>query len=347
MRHSFLCVSIALVAGHLSTPTFALTEDESNTIRAHQAVRNSVVLVLVWGGDSVTQVESGDLLASGSGVTIDEGLVVTNYHVVEAASRIELIAAAGERVDAALVGTAPGLDLALLRVPLDAEKLPPAPLGKGSDLRTGQTILAIGSPFGFDHSVTSGIVSGLNRELPDLELGPALIQFDAAVNPGQSGGALVDSKGRVVGLITAKVMAGEALGFAIPIELATNVVPELKRMGHAFRPQLGFGGVQVTPDLARLFDLPSETGLLIEEVDADSPAQRAGLAAGERRVLLGDKDYVLGGDIVVGINGTRIHASTELMLYLLQLRPGDRFSLEVVGTAGTRSVEIVVPPMRH
>lgn len=347
MRHVLLSIALALVVCHLSSPAFALTAEETNLIRAHEAVMRSVVLVLVWGGNSATQIESGELLTNGSGVAIEEGLVLTNYHVVEAASRIEVLVPGGEKVGAVLVGTAPGLDLALLRVPLDAERLPPAGLGRGSDLRTGQTILAVGSPFGFDHSVTSGIVSGLNREFPGLEFGPALIQFDAAINPGQSGGALADSEGRVVGLITAKVLAGEALGFAIPMELATRVVPELKRMGHAFRPQLGFSGFDINLDLARLFDLPSDTGLLVEEVDADSPAERGGLTGGDRHVVLGDKEYVLGGDIVIGLNGTRIHASAELMLHLLALRPGDRFSLEVLSASGTRTVELTVPPMSY
>jgi S1-C subfamily serine protease len=324
----------------------ALTEQERSNIEAHARVARSVVLILVWG----TDVRSGLPVAvqvSGSGFAVKPGLIATNYHVVEPAYRIEVILQDGDEVGASIVGTAPTMDLALLRVPVDAGRLPPAPLGSALDLQVGQTVMTVSNPLGIWHSATSGIVSGLNRELPGFELGPSLIQFDAPLNRGQSGGPLVDSQGRVVGVTTAKLADADAMGLAIPIDLLTHILPDLEAMGHPFRPDMGLSGATVHPLLATLLDLPASNGVLVERVDPGSPADRAGLRAGHRHVTVGGREYVLQGDVVVAVNGQPVQGNQDLWLRFLAASPGDVLELTVVRADGTHVSRLTVPEMSH
>lgn len=324
----------------------ALTEEERNTIAAHDRVARSVVLVLVRGGESEPG-EAVEIRVSGSGFAIEPGLVVTNYHVIAVAAEIEVILQDGEHAGAVVVGTAPGFDLALLRVPIDSDRLPPAAIGSGLDLEIGQKVLTVSNSLGIWHSATVGIVSGLNREVPGLDLGPSMIQFDAALNPGQSGGPLVDSEGHVVGVTTAKIESAEGMGFAIPVDVVARILPDLKEMGHPFSPRMGFQGTSVDLYLARLFELPAPSGVLVEELEPGGVAQHAGLVAGQRRVVLGRHEYVLGGDIIVAVDGVPVGGSQDLMLRFLAARPGDELVLSVVGTEGRRKVLLVIPEMTH
>ncbi len=337
---------VLLVFG-VSDPALSLTNEERNTIQVCASVSQSMVLILSRGVETRGDDRVREIWTSGSGIAIKPGLVLTNFHVLEQAWSLEVVLQDGRRVDATLIGTAPGLDLALLRVPVSSDTLPPARLAATHNMKVGQKVLAIGSPFGLDHSVTSGIVSGLDREVLGLELGPSFIQFDAPVNPGQSGGALVDSDGQVVGLITAKVSGGESVGFALPIDIAVRAIPDLERMGHAFRPQLGFGGIEVTADLAALFDLPVKTGILVQEIDEGGAAHKAGLKLGQRHIYLNDRDYILDGDIIVAVDGLPTRKPMDLLLRLLSTRPGETLGLEVVSSTGPRHVEVIIPPMEH
>jgi S1-C subfamily serine protease len=348
----FLAVVVTLAlgttAGVTTTTTLALTPEEENTIDVYEALLPSVVTIVA---ETIT--EAGSPLGTqaavslGSGFAIEAGLVVTNYHVIDSARRILVVLHDGRREIAGVVGTAPGFDLAVLRVPFSAEELLPAPLGTVSDLRVGQKVLTVSSPLGLHHSVTVGVVSSLYRELPGLDLGPNLIQFDAPLNRGQSGGPLADSDGRVIGVTTAKVEQAEAIGFAIPVDVVANILPDLTSMGHAFQPQLGFSGTTVTPELAALFDLPAEHGVLVESTVEGSVAWRAGLRPGARRVYLGRRDYILGGDILVALNGVPIRGTGDLVRRLLASRPGERLVLTVTDGLPPRSVEVIVPEMVH
>jgi 2-alkenal reductase len=342
----WLACSVALVSVD-APPVTALTADEASTIAAHERVSRSVVLIVVRGVESAESGDPSEVAVTGSGFAIEPGIVVTNYHVVERATTIEVLLQDGDEADAVIIGTAPGFDLALLRVPFDPERLPVAPLGKGVDLRMGQKVLTVSHPLGLWHSLTVGIISGLHRELPGLELGPSLIQFDAPLNPGQSGGPLVDSDGRVVGVTTAKIRGAEAMGLAIPVDIVTRILPDLKEMGHAFRPQVGFSGISVTPDLAKLFDLPAQRGVLVEGVKPESAAEESGLLAGRRHVALRGRDYVLGGDIILAANGEPVRSAEDLMLRFLAARPGETMELSIVGPRGRRKVSLVVPGMAH
>jgi S1-C subfamily serine protease len=205
----------------------------------------------------------------------------------------------------------------------------------------------VSNPLGLQHSVSRGVVSGLQREISGLEIGARLIQFDASINEGQSGGPLVDSRGSVVGVTTFKILGAEAIGFAIPIDLVRQTISDLERMGHPFRPEIGFSGTGVDPSLASLFELPVVWGVLVEQVEDDSVAERAGLRAGHRIVTLHDKDYVLGGDIIVAVDDAPIVGPTGLIDSFLNARPGQVLELEVVRGNKTVRIELTVPEMVH
>jgi S1-C subfamily serine protease len=186
---SFLFVLAVGIVGGLTAPTvLALTPEEENTIRVYETLLPSVVTIVAETDNMTGSAgEPQTSMSLGSGFAIEPELVVTNYHVIESARQILAVLHDGRREIASVVGTAPGFDLAVLRVSFTAEELVPAPLGTVFDLRVGQKVLTVSSPLGLHHSVTVGVVSSLNRELPMLELGPNLIQFDAPLNPGQSG----------------------------------------------------------------------------------------------------------------------------------------------------------------
>ena len=347
MQRSLVLVLSILVLLGACPSALALTADELTNITAHERVARSVVLILVRGVDFGATQSSPEIRVTGSGFAIEPELVVTNYHVVEKAARIEIVLQGGDHADAVVVGTAPSFDLALLRVPIGPDRLPPATIGLGLDLRIGQKILAVSNAFGIWHSLSVGVVSGVRRELPGLDIGASLIQFDAALNPGQSGGPLVDSDGRVVGVTTAKILRAEAIGFAIPVEIVTHVLPDLKEMGHPFRPQLGYKGTTVDADLATLFDLPARNGVMVEEVDPGSLAEKIGLTPGRRRVELGGREYLLGGDIIVSIGDAPIQGNEDLVLRVLTSRPGEKLALTVVNASGRRTVNLIIPSMTH
>jgi len=334
----------------LSLPhaAIALTAEEQQNIHAHDRIAASVVQILVQG--VAVDVKAGRqhlVRVTGSGFAVAPGRVVTNYHVVEDARRIRVALHDDTLVDASIIGTAPGYDLALIKVDVDADRLPPAPLGTSTGLQVAQRVMAVSNPMGLNHSVSVGVISGLHRELPKLEIGQRLIQFDAAINPGQSGGPLVDSEGAVIGVTTAKVAAAEAIGFAIPIDLVKRTLPDLVRMGHPFRPSIGFVATPVSPDIARLFELPAIHGVLVAKVKPKSPAAKAGLRPGHRIVTLADTDIVLGGDIITAANGEPISSPDDLADLLLRSRPGDRLTLTVVNGDGRRDVTLTVPAMHH
>jgi S1-C subfamily serine protease len=198
-------------------------------------------------------------------------------------------------------------------------------------LQIGQKVIAIGNPLGLHNTITVGVVSALRRSIGEtpIELQDALIQTDAAINPGSSGGPLLNSAGEVMGINTAIIKEAQNVGFAIPINFARRVIPDLIEMGHPYRPELGFSASEITPSIARLFGLPLERGLLIEEVLPGSPAALAGLRAGGRVVMVTERPYVLGGDIITAVNGRELSSSSELAHVLLEARPSQTFRLSV------------------
>ena len=321
----------------------ALLQDERNTIEVFRKASLGVVHVEARAA-AETKFEKKIVEAgTASGFFIDaEGRVLTNAHVVDGKNEIDVVLGSGRRVPGRLVGTVPQLDLALLQVDVPAEDLYPLPLGDSRSLQVGQKVLAIGNPLGLHNTLTAGVVSALSRTVPGtaIELRDALIQTDAAINPGNSGGPLLNSAGEVVG-VNALGTDAQSLGFAIPVHLARRVMVDLIEMGHAYRPQLGFSGIEITSSLARLFGLPLEHGYLVQEVLPGSPAALAGLRPGERIVVSGDRVYALGGDIITAVNGQTIAGASDVARVLLEGRPGDLLRLEV--QRGGVRLEVAIP----
>lgn len=270
---------------------------------------------------SVARVDVQGPAGAGSGSAVvyrADGILVTNAHVVGTSDQVRVTLPDGESMDAEVVGVDPASDLAVLRV--DAENLP-VPVWADADNgpEIGETAVAIGSPFGLDGSVTSGIVSALGRTLPSQQgVLIDLIQTDAAVNPGNSGGALVDGEGRVIGVNTAiasRSGGSQGIGFAIPSTTVLNVAEQLIATGEVELGYLGIVGQTVDPDVAQLYDLSSDAGAVIAEVAPDGPAAAAGLRA---------------GDIIVAIDDEEVSTMAELAGRIQQRRPGDDVEVEVV-----------------
>jgi S1-C subfamily serine protease len=265
---------------------------------------------------------------TGSGIVYDtEGHIITNYHVIEGASELFVTLADETTAPAELVGADPSNDLAVIKAEIEPDLLHPVPLGKSEDLRVGQFVVAIGNPFGFEQTLTVGVVSALGRviESPDERFIGEIIQTDAAINPGNSGGPLLDLSGEIIGVNTAIFSPSQAsagIGFAVPVSTVRRVVPELIARGYYPHPWLGIGLIwNLTPERRRILEeagmeVPLEQGILIVETTADSPASRAGLLDGQREVRVGRLLLSVGGDIVTAIDGEPIATGRDLIRYL-------------------------------
>ncbi len=330
-----------------------LTADEQNTIAVfRQASRGVVYITARTFASSPSEgpaVETTDASA-GTGFVIDrEGRVLTAFHIIQ--NRDDITVSVGtKQVVARLVGTAPQLDIALLQIDMPKDEIFPVPLGTSQDLAVGQKVLAIGNAAGMGNSLTVGVVSAVGRSLDSstVELEDAFIQTDAAINPGNSGGPLLNSAGQVVGINDAILKNAQNMGFAIPIDLVHSVLPDLIAMGHPYKPMLGFTGSEVTSSMAKLFGLPVKHGFMVEEVLPGSPAQAAGLRGGTRMVALtvGDKPYMLGGDIIVAMDGEPFTSAAQLARILLRSRPGEKLRLTVYREGQTEDVELPLEKMR-
>lgn len=348
-RYWMQIVTLALaVAGAARAQEARLTADERNTVTIfRQASRGVVYITGRSAGNSPFEKHAPDT-STGTGFVIDhKGRVLTVFHLIKDKDEITL-ALGTRRLPARVIGTAPQLDIALLQVDAPNDELFPLPLGSSQDLEIGQKVMAIGNAIGLRNSLTVGVVSAVKRSLDEspIELEDAFIQTDAAINPGNSGGPLLNSAGEVVGINDAMLANAQNMGFAIPIDLARSIVPDLIEMGHPYRPVLGFSGTEVTPSLAKLFGLPVERGFLVEEVLPLSPAQNAGLRAGSRLVVTGEKPYVLGGDVIVGINGETFASSGQLAQVVLRSRPGQRLRLKVYRQGQIIDVEVPLEKMQ-
>jgi 2-alkenal reductase len=284
----------------------------------------------------------------GSGFIIDrEGHIVTNNHVVTAAEEV-LVNLADERtVTAEVIGADPGSDLAVLKIDVPPEQLTVVQLGESSVLRVGQRAIAIGNPFGLERTITTGVISSLGRTLPrddsDFQLAQVL-QTDAAINPGNSGGPLLDSQGRVIGVNTAiRSLTGvnSGVGFAIPVDIVSRVVPELIAHGRYRHPWVGVSGLTISAEMVEAMDLPVDTGVLVFTVEPDSPAERADLQPGNREVVVSGRPMRAGGDILVAINGTIVKNFDDLINYLAsRTSVGDMVTLTLVRDGAEITVEL-------
>ena len=273
---------------------------------------------------------------AGSGFLIDAaGHILTNYHVVEGAQTIEVTLGDQSRYKAKLIGTDTRNDIALVQIDPKGRKLTPLPLGDSRNLLVGQRVLAIGNPFGFQSTLTTGIVSSLGRTVQTGETTfiDDAIQTDAAINRGNSGGPLLNSHGEVIGINSAIVSpsgTNAGIGFAIPINTAKRVADELITQGRVRRAVLGIEGRAVWPDLAEALNLPVDQGLLVERAVPNGPAAKAGVRGGTRSVLAGLQELRIGGDVLIAINAKAVTNQNDLNLLLNRSQPGDTVTLTVV-----------------
>jgi serine protease Do len=269
---------------------------------------------------------------AGSGFIVDRsGYILTNYHVVEGAERITVTLADGRTFRGTVVGSDPAIDVALVHIP-NVSNLPEAPLGNSDELRAGDWVCAIGNPLGYVHSVTVGVVSFIGRKIFDQSLDD-YIQTDAAINFGNSGGPLINSRGEVVGINSAISSKASSIGFALPINQAVAVLPQLKATGRVSRGFIGVTLTDVTPALQQALGLPVAAGAMVQDVTPRSPAERAGL-----------RPY----DVIVEVEGRRVASNQELIQDISARQPGTVARLDVLreGRRQTMNVKLAERPVR-
>jgi S1-C subfamily serine protease len=284
--------------------------------------------------------------ATGSGFVIDEdGHVLTNAHVVAGASKIEVKFSDDRTVDAELLGSDTSTDVAVLDVKATKKELRPLALGDSKKVQVGDAVVAIGNPFGLDRTVTTGIVSALQRKLeaPNGFTIDNVIQTDAAINPGNSGGPLLDSLGRVIGINSQIATGGGGggsigIGFAVPIDTAKQVADQLRDKGRVEHAFLGISGIAISKAMAENLNLPTDKGVLIQQVSG--PARKAGVKGGDTPVSLGGADIVLGGDVLVGIDGKDVRSMDQVISIVNTKKPGDEVTLELLRGSNRRSVKV-------
>jgi S1-C subfamily serine protease len=337
------------VAASGTTPAASVSSDESG---------NTVNQIYKADGPGVAFIESkvSEGVASGSGIVLDsEGHVLTNNHVIEGASEVTVsLEAEGTMYPATVVGTEPNSDLALLQVEAPAAKLHPLQLGDSSKMEVGDPVVAIGNPFDLQRTVTSGIVSALQREIqaPDGVTIDHVIQTDAAINPGNSGGPLINSAGEVIGINSQIYTGGEGsdgnvgIGFAIPIDTAKEEIAKLESGSSDEHGYLGISGATITPELAQAFNLPVEAGVLVQQVEEGGPAAAAGIQGATTAATVEGAEFGLGGDIITAVNGEPIASTEGLVEKIEDGHAGETVELTVLreGQTATVSVQLAERP---
>jgi len=327
------------------TPRGDLATEEKSTISLFRQASPAVVNVTNIGLErdlftlNLYQIPQG----TGSGFIWDTtGNVITNFHVIQNADAAQVTLADQSNWRARVVGVAPDKDLAVLRIDAPANRLHPIPIGVSKDLQVGQKVFAIGNPFGLDQTLTTGVISALNREIESVTRRPiqGVIQSDAAINPGNSGGPLLDSAGRLIGVNTAIYSpsgASAGIGFAIPVDTVNRIVPELIKSGKLIRPGLG---VQTADE--QLADRLGVTGVLVVDVVRGSGAAKAGLRPTKRdgagRILL--------GDVITAVDGRRVESPNDLFLALEKYRVGDSVNLTLLREGKTVQTKVALEAMQ-
>jgi S1-C subfamily serine protease len=331
-----------------SGPTVArsasLEPDEVNNIEIYKAAKNSVAYITSTVYQQTFFFDVVPTRALGSGFVISaEGRILTNNHVISGSSKIEVRFSDGSRYTAQVLVRDPVDDLAVIKIE-PKNKLPFLKLGDSDGLQVGQKVLAIGNPFGFAGTLTTGIVSSLGREIrsenSQLE---GLIQTDAAINEGNSGGPLLDSQGNVIGINTAILAPSGGnigIGFAMPINRAKTMLEDF-RAGKSFgRPRLGVSTVYIAGDLADELKLPASGGLLIQEVGRGSAAEAAGLRGYRDVVLVGNQRLGVGGDFIIAIDGKPVTEPDAVTRAISRKHPGDMVSLKIVRNGRTMDLQV-------
>jgi len=319
-----------------------------NVNEIYERAAPGVVQITTMSGSGVS-LPAGRAL--GSGFVVDKaGHIVTNYHVIEGgSSEIRVSFSNRDTVEAELVGSDPSTDLAVLRVDTSASALTPLSLGNSDAVEVGDPVVAIGNPFGLDRTATAGIVSALQRLItaPNQFTIDHVIQTDAPINHGNSGGPLLDDQGQVIGVNTQIETGGAStgnvgIGFAVPSNTVKDVVAQILRKGHADHAYLGISGQALTNDVAETYNLPTRQGVLVATVTSRSGADDAGLRAGKTEVVVAGETFVLGGDIIVAIDGTSITSVEDLRDAIAAHEPGQKVRLTVYRGAKKKSVRVTL-----
>jgi S1-C subfamily serine protease len=287
--------------------------------------------------------------ATGSGFVVNrDGTIVTNAHVVAGATKVTVQFADKHVVDATILGRDESTDLALLKVDANPKELTPLPLGNSNTVQVGDPTIAIGNPFGLERTLTTGVVSATRREIqaPNGFEIDGVIQTDAAINPGNSGGPLLDATGRVIGINSQIETGGTGggnvgIGFAIPIDTARRLLPELEKNGRVDRGFLGVDALTIDSSLSDL-NLPVDHGVLVQTITPNSPAAKAGIAGGNIIATLDGNQIRLGGDIITAIGGKKIHTRDELANTIARRKQGDKVKIDVVRDGRAHSVEVTL-----
>jgi S1-C subfamily serine protease len=354
--------STTTVAAPLTAPVASKSGDEGDS--------NVVNEIYKRDGDGVAFIESdiparesqafspfgepesqGGGTATGSGFVIDtEGHVLTNNHVVEDADRVQVkLGDSSKTYTAKVVGADPATDLALLDVEAPAGDLHPLTLGHSAEMEVGDPVVAIGNPFGLDRTVTSGIVSALQRQIqaPNGFSISNVIQTDAAINPGNSGGPLINADGEVIGINSQIATGGGGngnvgIGFAIPIDTVRSEIQQLIDDGEVKHAYLGISGGTITADLARAVNLPVKEGVIVQSVVKDGPADKAGVEGGNTSATIDGAEVSLGGDVITEVDGRKVAGMEEIVEIVNRSKPGDQLELKIVRDGSTKTATVTL-----
>jgi S1-C subfamily serine protease len=311
-----------------------LVGDEVINVRIYSQAAPAVANIVTRTLEYDVFMEPVPVEGAGSGFVIDpRGYILTNFHVVQGAQTISVTLGDRSHYEAKFIGADERNDIALVKIDPKDKKLPALTMGDSDSLQVGQRVLAIGNPFGFQSTLTTGVVSALGRTVQtgQTTVIDGAIQTDAAINQGNSGGPLLNTRGEVIGINSAIYTPSgttAGIGFAIPISTARQIAEDLITEGRVRRASMGVSARVLTPAMAEALRLPVNEGLLIERVSPGGPAERAGLKGGERQAILGMSRIVLGGDVVTAIDGRPINGQMDLNLALNRKRPGDTVKVE-------------------
>lgn len=327
--------------------TVTVTNDEKNNIDIYRNSAPGVVNITTTAVEIDYFYNVVPRSGSGSGFIIDssKGLILTNFHVIKDAKYLEVTLSNGHKLEASYVGGDSAYDVAILQLKKAPSDLTALELGDSDNLLIGQKVIAIGNPFGLDGTLTTGIISSLNRSLRSIGnvIMDGIIQTDAAINPGNSGGPLLDSSGRVIGVNTAIFSPSGGsigIGFAIPINRIKGMIPDIVSFGKVRRAFLGVHVQTLTPEYAEFFGFPIKRGAIIFEVVESTPASEAGLRGSERTARVGNMLVSLGGDIVFEVSGTPINSQSDFINYIARCRPGDEIVLKLLREKEIKEVKV-------
>ncbi len=328
-----------------------LTEEESINVRIYRQASPAVANILTKATEYDFFMDPVPVEGAGSGFVIDpRGFILTNYHVVAGAQTIEVILGDQSHYAAKFIGADQRNDVALVKIEPKGKQLIALPLGDSSTLQVGQKVLAIGDPFGFQSTLTTGVVSALGRTVQTSQTTfiDEAIQTDASINRGNSGGPLINTHGEVIGINSAIYTPSgttAGIGFAIPINTAKLIANDLISEGRVRRAYLGVQTVPVGGWLAEALDLPVQDGLLVEQTTKGSPAAAAGIRGGDRVAEAGMRRIVIGGDVIVALDGQKVANQFDMNVLLNRKRPGDTVTLTVY--RGAKKVDVPVKLGEH